>query len=299
MTDDDAFPTVNDPAADRGLTGIRPEVLSEILPGVMNLGDMILWPDPERAGGYRFLSLRPTVTSNADGSRRVNMIEAGDAAFLQVSAEWTVPAGRLEALRADLGAGQEDRPVILSPAAVTQVTAVLERIDNGEILAEARPSDLPPFTALFNVQLSGEARALAQAALAGSEGNLRLRYRAVLEQSGRAEIRISGQLQGDATVEALRQAMQAGEVDVTVRADTAFDTAGAGMAPPDEALLSQAALMLLTSSRPDDMGAFTLELEREQLVPVPVEAAADLALGGSPGSLFDALLPSQFFHSTD
>ncbi len=248
---------------------------------VADLGDLYLWPLDEARTSYAFIPKLPMVSRNADGAESVSLIQAGDMAFLSLTTEWTVADDRLEALRSDLESLVE-APVRLSFADVAHVVPELAIGGRAARPAASAPS-MPPFNAMFTLQLDAEETADVQAALAGQEQVVWLRYRADLTLRSTTEVQVSGRLSDAPSRDALDQALQQGMVSISAL-DTDADLMGE--------LLDQVLLRLMTTDRPDGDGQFSLTVSVSGKSAQPVVAVADLGDGRSAADLFGAVMPS-------
>jgi hypothetical protein len=218
-----------------------------------DLGDLVIWPLDQEGARYAFLPVAPSIQKNPDGQPRVSLIEAGEIAFLSVSTEWMVSDARLEAVRSALEA-LHDEPVQLTFAAVDGVQAALEIGPNTRIEAQST-SGMPPYAAMFSAQLPAEAKAIVQAALAGQEERVTVRYSAVLTVLGETELRLRGQLDGHPTRQGLAAAVADGRVEVI----------GAGPLSAEESDLLKRTLALGGRSPKRSAGRVTVRRKRRSI----------------------------------
>jgi hypothetical protein len=128
----------------------------------------------------------PSPQRAPDGTPMISLLRFAPHAFLQLSAQWDVADEQLGALRAALAAaypGLDAASVRLEPAPIQVERAALELTGPDGTAAELQSSDtsgMPPYTALFNLQLDEAQQAATAAALGGRTGLLAVRYRATL-----------------------------------------------------------------------------------------------------------------------
>ena len=128
----------------------------------------------------------PSPQRSADGTPMISLLRFAPHAFLQLSAQWDTADEQLDALRAALAAAYPNLDVAgvrLDRAPVHVERAALELTSPGGQVTELQSSDtsgMPPYTALFNLQLDEAQQAAAAAALGGRTGLLAVRYRATL-----------------------------------------------------------------------------------------------------------------------
>lgn len=142
-----------------------------------------VWPAADDPRRFVYLPGAPQPQLAPDGKPMASLILTGDSAILQVSTRWGLGAEETERLREKLAAAGDVDPgsITLSPAAITVSGVALEVADSRgdfRVIATAPGSGFPPFAAVFSVAVAGEQRSRAAAALAGSPGSLRVRYRA-------------------------------------------------------------------------------------------------------------------------
>ena len=137
--------------------------------------------DPADPATWYYLSTGPTPQRGPDGRPLAAILETGAAGLVQLSCQLDPPAGELESLRRLIAAtATPDRPVVLRPAvtAVREITAscIADAEDGNIELARSTGSGYPPFTAVFQLTLSGAQLTATRAAFAGEPGRITIRY---------------------------------------------------------------------------------------------------------------------------
>jgi hypothetical protein len=245
---------------------------------VMLIEGVRLWRDEADPHLFFYLPGIPEPQRGPEGRPAVSLILTGDSAILQLGASWGLGPEQTERLRPALAAatpGTDPAAIVLSPAAVAVSEAVLEVADGSggfSPVATSPGSGYPPFTAVFSSVLAGERRSLAAAALNGTPGSLRVRYRA----SGRVRVSATARLRG-------RIAVRPGDERVAPRArlDAALESGAVTVevdvvdAPPELAaaardlVLERAANELARSRAARSSSPVELDMQ--------ATAAADLA----------------------
>jgi hypothetical protein len=136
-------------------------------------------PSPRQPGAFQYLPLAPSCQLDPAGRPAVSLLAAGDAAFLQLAAQWDPPADALERLRAKLAEEAGAGSATLVPPQLS-VDRCRLRADGDEIGSVAT-SGFPPWVALFALALDAGTRSAAMAALHGEPGRLTVTFEARLE----------------------------------------------------------------------------------------------------------------------
>jgi hypothetical protein len=153
------------------------------------LGDVKWRPSDHDSSTFLYLPTSPGPVLDPAGRPSLNLLLAGEKAYLALSAQWDPPAERLEQLRAqlaDLNSELDPALIKLAPPQLEVGDITLGTQAGGRFheLRTVRSSGFPPWTAAFNLELDEAATEAAQAALAGRRKRLLLRFKADLE--GRA-----------------------------------------------------------------------------------------------------------------
>lgn len=110
----------------------------------------------------------------------ISMLEAGNAAFVQLSTQLDPPGDSLEHLRQIL-AGHANPALITLQSGISAVESVEVAVGPGDaarVVASSAGSGYPPFAAVFAVQATGDDRAAFEAALHGERGWITVTYAA-------------------------------------------------------------------------------------------------------------------------
>lgn len=141
---------------------------------------------PSEPATLLYIPGAPTPQRAADGTPMISLLRFAPHAFLQLSAQWDVTDEQLAGLRAALAAAYPDLDVASvrldrAPVKVDGATLELAGPDGQAAeLQSSATSGMPPYSALFNLQLDEAQQAAAAAALGGRTGLLAVRYRATL-----------------------------------------------------------------------------------------------------------------------
>ncbi len=149
----------------------------------------------DTAGRYEFIPrVRPEVTGAGDPT--LLLVESPGGGLLQLGVQLDVGESLLAAIGEALGPIEAARrapdgpaPITLRPAPLVVRAARLLLTQEGleQVLCEAQPSGLPPYTALLRATLSREATRAVEEALHGQHGRLRAAYDVSVErQTGAA-----------------------------------------------------------------------------------------------------------------
>jgi hypothetical protein len=157
----------------------------------------------DEARTFFYLPGAPRPQRSAENVPMISLLASSTFAFLQLSTRWEAASQQLEALaleiaRRERGLKASDVHLALAPVSVGPVT--LELIDGAghpTVLQTATSSGTPPFTALFNVQLTHEQRASVESALNGREEVLKVRYTIELAVSVDAKATLAGDVTRD------------------------------------------------------------------------------------------------------
>jgi len=160
------------------------------------------WPSDDDPHRFLYVPGLPEPQRGPDGVPTSSLIVAGESAILQLGASWGLGSPQDERLRTALAAaypGVDAAAVVLGPAPVDVSEAALEVADGAggfTAIATSPGSGYPPFAAIFSAALTGEQRSLATAALNGTPGSVRVRYRASGTVRFAASARLRGRLVG-------------------------------------------------------------------------------------------------------
>lgn len=178
---------------------------------------------PDDAELFYYVPGDPGPEVDAQNRPTLLMLVSSTGAILQLGAHWKAEADRLEALRNELVKRHPDIDpgairLSASAAAVQKVTVGLgDGSGRFEELQSSASSGFPPFTAIFNIRLTGEQKDRAIAALNGRSGFLRIAYLIRFTSDVSIEVVISGDvkadleaLSADATLEDCRARVSAG-----------------------------------------------------------------------------------------
>jgi hypothetical protein len=175
------------------------------LPEQFDYAGIHCYRSPDDPDTLLYIPGAPTPQRSADETPMISLMTFAPFAFLQVSVQWDVSGEELDGLRAALAQRDPDLNIdalrlALAPIAVERVALELTEAD-GSIaeLQSTYSSGMPPFSALFNVQLSEAQQAAAASALNGRAGVLGVRYHAALTVPQPAEVRIAGDIARELT----------------------------------------------------------------------------------------------------
>jgi hypothetical protein len=128
---------------------------------------------------FQYLPLAPSPQLDPAGRPAVSLLAAGDAAFLQLAAQWDPPADALERLRAQLAEAAGAGAITLTPPRLSVDRCRL--LADGHEIGAVTTSGFPPWVALFALALDAGTRSAATAALHGEPGRLTVTFEARLE----------------------------------------------------------------------------------------------------------------------
>jgi hypothetical protein len=131
------------------------------------------------AGRWSYRPAAPSPQRAPDGTALMCILQAGDTAFVQLSARLDPPAAVLERLRAQLTALDEAAvPVSLESAisTVERVDVVADPATDARTIATSTGSGFPPFTAVFSLMPQGDDLRSCERAFAGEVGRVEVRY---------------------------------------------------------------------------------------------------------------------------
>ncbi|MGH3939693.1 MAG: hypothetical protein ACRDTG_13890 [Pseudonocardiaceae bacterium] len=171
--------------------------------------------DPADPAVWTYLPPGPLLELRTDGRPAIELVEAGDVAFLQL----TTRIDRLEQARATLLAGLPAsagaQAVRALPVVVRRVALQLAKAGGTWVdVAAGGSSGIPPWTTALSTMLTAEQLAALRAALGGERGRLRLLGE--LEIPGRA-----AQVHSGTSSDGLTATTPNGHVEVTVTTRTA------------------------------------------------------------------------------
>jgi hypothetical protein len=156
------------------------------LPEQFDYAGIHCYRSPSDPNTLLYIPGAPTPQHTSEDAPMISLLRFAPFAFLQVSVQWEVLDEELDALRAALGQQypQLDLAAVRlahAPVAVERVALELTTEDGSAAeLASTASSGMPPFTALFNVQLTEPQQAAVASALNGRAGVLLVRYHATL-----------------------------------------------------------------------------------------------------------------------
>lgn len=173
------------------------------LPEQFDYAGIHCYRSPDDPNTLLYIPGAPAPQRAADNAPMISLMTFAPYAFLQVSVLWEVLDDELDALRAALAQGNPDLKIdevrlALAPVSVERAALELTEVD-GSIaeLQSTHTSGMPPFSALFNLQLNEAQQAAAASALNGRSGVLAVRYHATLARPQPAELRIAGDIAPD------------------------------------------------------------------------------------------------------
>jgi hypothetical protein len=265
------------------------------LPEQFDYAGIHCYRSPDDPNTLLYIPGAPTPQHSADETPMISLTMFAPFAFLQVSVQWDVLDEELDGLRAALAQHDPELDIdgvrlALAPVSVERVALELTEAD-GSIaeLQSTHSSGMPPFSALFNVQLSEAQQAAAASALNGRTGVLGVRYHAALTVPQPAEVRIAGDV--------ARELGEAGGLpsrdDAAALLDTAIERghltitrSGAPDVPVErwQALEKQARdqatdllLRLAAGSARVDAAHFEVVVSDTRLISQPLERVSDVA----------------------
>jgi hypothetical protein len=156
------------------------------LPEQFDYAGIHCYRSPEDANTLLYIPGAPTPQHTSQNAPMISLLRFAPFAFLQISVQWEVLDEELDALRTALGHQypQLDLATVRlahAPVAVERVALELSAADGSLAeLASTASSGMPPFTAIFSVQLTEPQQAAVASALNGRAGVLQVRYHATL-----------------------------------------------------------------------------------------------------------------------
>ncbi len=175
------------------------------LPEQFDYAGIHCYRSPDDPNTLLYIPGAPMPQHSADETPMISLMTFAPFAFLQVSVQWVVFDEELDGLRAALAQRDPELNIdavrlALAPVSVERVALELTEADDRIAeLQSTHSSGMPPFTALFNVQLSDAQQAAVASALNGRAGVLGVRYHAALATPQRAEVRLVGDVARDLT----------------------------------------------------------------------------------------------------
>ncbi len=168
------------------------------LPGMFNLRGVNLFRSKSDPSTFFYLPGEPLPERGPNGIPTLQFMASDKGAVLQFGAQWSIEASLLSPLKDDLSGMYQELPkelIRLSPAQISVSGATLSIGDGtGKLdeLQSVKSSGFPPFTALFNVQLSSEDKTKVVASLNGRRNFLKVGYKGSLPVDREARVSISG-----------------------------------------------------------------------------------------------------------
>ena len=141
---------------------------------------------PSEPNTYHYLPTRPDLRRDALGQPLTSIIDAGTKGYLMLSVAWEAERKAFEALHQKFVAQNSQlRPadirLVFAPVSSVRCRVLLADDCGGfQALASSNTSRVPPYDAVFSLELQGEQLAKARAALLGEPGNLAIEYCAEL-----------------------------------------------------------------------------------------------------------------------
>jgi hypothetical protein len=173
------------------------------LPEQFDYAGIHCYRSPDDPNTLLYIPGAPMPQHSADETPMISLTTFAPFAFLQVSVQWDVLDEELDGLRAALAQRDPELNIdvvrlALAPVSIERVALELTEAD-GSIaeLQSTHSSGMPPFSALFNVQLNEAQQAAVASALNGRTGVLGVRYHAALTVPQPAEVRIAGDIAPD------------------------------------------------------------------------------------------------------
>jgi hypothetical protein len=147
--------------------------------------------DDDGGGDWSYVSTRPWLETGPDGRPTATLLMVGDQAMFQAGIRLDPPAVVLERCR-DAIAGRADGAVRLRPG-VARVDRIGLLVSDGDgpfaELASSKGSGMPPFQAVFNVQLDATAASAVRAALDGRRGRVHVHLEGALRDGSPLRLR--------------------------------------------------------------------------------------------------------------
>lgn len=149
---------------------------------------------------FFYISGEPIPETGPDGKPTLQLIAWDKGGILQLGSKWSIEPSLLSLLKKDLSEKFPELQIELirlSPAqiSVSEATLYLED-ESGKLdeLQSVKTSGFPPFTALFNVQLSSENKAKVISSLNGRKNILKVNYKGSLPVEREARVSIKGDI---------------------------------------------------------------------------------------------------------
>jgi hypothetical protein len=169
---------------------------------VKNYKGVLYYKSEDKPDTFFYLPGDPVPERNSEGRPTLSLFVSDQGGMLQLGSKWTVETDTLESLRDLIREEHELDPSLIM---LSQVNASIDKVTLAlgdgekefEDLATSASSGFPPYTALFNVQLTKEQKAPVMTSINGREKFLEVRYDIKLTFPVTAKVKISGDMKED------------------------------------------------------------------------------------------------------
>jgi hypothetical protein len=281
-----------------------------ILPSGFDYHGIYCYRSADTPHMFFYIPGEPTPEKDPAGKSTLSLWVTGEGALFQLGVHWGLDAdiaGELQAYLVQHFPDLDPDMLRLSPAPVSVAEVTLNLGDGAgalKVLKTSSSSGMPPYSALFSMQLSAEEKAQVTAAINGRSGFLTVEYRASLPVAVSATTTISGDMSVD--IVQLSQQDTLSEADCLAQIETALaeqrltiSRTGTGDVPDDLRIQADAAakekmanaLFQLVHNRPGHNTDATFEAShllvsasRTKTLPVPIDRTTDVSSWFTNGS---------------
>src|SRR5262245_15232901 len=144
--------------------------------------DLRCFADPSDARTYYFLPIVPDLRRDPQQRPLITMIDVGSSGSLMFTATWDPNAESVEALRRDIARGHHEPDtsrirLAFAPLTSLECHALLgDGRGSFQTVATSATSGMPPYDALFSLNVTGERLGQVRSAMRGEPGFLGIEY---------------------------------------------------------------------------------------------------------------------------
>lgn len=266
------------------------------LPGGFSLRDVYLYRSKDDPSTFFYLPGEPLPETGPDGTPTLQLIASDKGAVLQFGSQWSVEPTLLSSLKDDLSEKfpeLQKELIRLSPAQISVSGATLyfeEGSGKLDELQSVKTSGFPPFTALFNVQLSSEDKAKVISSLNGSQNILKVSYEGSMPVELESRVSIHGDISRkistldknlslDAALVVVESAISEGSLNVERSEDEGISQDLKDKTYRQAKEKAASVIVSLLSGNSSQTGQAKIEsgVSRTETVQVPLEGSADIS----------------------
>ncbi len=160
--------------------------------------DLLYYKSSAQEGLWYYLPIRPRPKTDQNNRPSVSLIIIGDKGILQISSEWAANQNSLELLRKRIattnGTTAASIQLAFAPIKIEKAELIIAKDNHHVVLADSNTSGFPPYSTIFNAELTKDQQDQVIAAFHEQANNLLVRYHATRNIDATISIQIAGDI---------------------------------------------------------------------------------------------------------